>query len=344
MSQTNSPGARVEQVMVWTGSEVIVWGGTQPSGAAWNPGTDTWRPLPTTNQPQGYRRTDGVWTGSELIIWGGATAVGAYQPNGARYDPTTNQWRPMSQVGAPSPRWLHRLAWTGSEVMVFGGYGQLPDAGSDQLGDGALYDPATDTWRPLPQAGAPSPRYRPDVLVAGTEVIVYGGNATSCFTDGARYDTITNQWRPMSTVGAPALCGFVWSGAAAAWTGVDALFFGTYNPDPQVGGYRYTPATDTWSTLPRGDPCDRYEPTGVWTGSEFIVWGGAGYAGCSVPFNMRRGYRYRPATNSWVPTTLTQMPDPHERVGSVWTGSEVVFYGARMIGGAGIDFSARYRP
>ncbi|MBL8923199.1 MAG: hypothetical protein JNJ54_30390 [Myxococcaceae bacterium] len=347
MSQVGHPGARVEQVMVWSGAEVLLWGGTAQSGFAWTPANDTWRPLATVGQPEGYRRTDGVWTGTELIIWGGGSSAfgnAAYQQGGARYDPGTNQWRAMNLAGAPSPRWLHRLAWTGSEVMVFGGYGLMPDGGSENLGDGALYNPVSDSWRPLPASGAPAPRHRPEMVRAGDEVIIWGGSAAQCLNDGARFNVTTNTWAPMTTTGAPTICGFVWTPAATAWTGSDLLVFGGYTGDPQVGGHRYTPATDAWSTLPRGDPCDRNEASAVWTGSELITWGGAVYAGCPVPYGMRRGYRYRPATNTWAPMSLTNAPSQYERVSAVWTGREVVFYGARAVGGAGIDFSARYFP
>lgn len=327
--------------MVWSGSEVLLWGG-DTMGGAWNPSTDSWRTLPTAGQPAGLFRTDGAWTGTELIIWGGSNgSPGTYEGTGARYRPTTNSWQPMSTVGAPSPRWLHRATWTGSELMVFGGFGGYPDGGVGELGDGALYDPASDSWRPLPSAQAPTARVRPVMVLAGHEVIVFGG----CRLDtGARFDLRTNQWTPMSTVGAPLNCVASWSSHAAAWTGTELLVVGGYEPDPAVGGARYDPRTDTWSALPRGDPCSRTDTSAVWTGDELLVWGGAAYAGCSSSSNTWAGFRFRPATNAWVRMSTLRQPQWGERVGAVWTGSELMLYGARDSMAQVMSLSGRYQP
>ena len=60
---------------VWTGSEMIVWGGLWlrrfNSGGRYNPSTDSWTATSTTNAPTARYGHTAVWTGSEMIVWGG---------------------------------------------------------------------------------------------------------------------------------------------------------------------------------------------------------------------------------------------------------------------------------
>ena len=66
-STTNAPGARYCHTAVWTGSEMIVWGGYSNdgndhylnTGGKYNPGTDSWTPTNTTNAPSGTRQSHG---------------------------------------------------------------------------------------------------------------------------------------------------------------------------------------------------------------------------------------------------------------------------------------------
>src|SRR5206468_7298684 len=56
-STTNAPTARVSHTAVWTGSEMIVWGGFGlhggyfNTGGRYNPSTDSWTATSTTNAP-----------------------------------------------------------------------------------------------------------------------------------------------------------------------------------------------------------------------------------------------------------------------------------------------------
>ena len=64
-STTNAPDARGCHTAVWTGSEMIVWGGLeQPStyfntGGRYNPSTDSWTATSTTNAPTAPIRSYG---------------------------------------------------------------------------------------------------------------------------------------------------------------------------------------------------------------------------------------------------------------------------------------------
>ena len=65
---------RQGNIAVWTGQEVIYWGGDRPGrapeGAAYDPKADRWRRLsrsPLTNRSD----AGAVWTGREVVVFGG---------------------------------------------------------------------------------------------------------------------------------------------------------------------------------------------------------------------------------------------------------------------------------
>lgn len=93
----------------------------------------------------------------------------------------------------------------------------------------------------------------------------------------------------------------------------------------QASALDWTPAT--WSvtaknggawvaTTTTGAPTARYWHTGVWTGSEAIMWGGYD----TGAFHTRTGARYNPVTESWTPTSLTGAPTSRSWHLAVWTG------------------------
>src|SRR6185295_15864783 len=78
----NLPSGRVAAAAVWTGSEMIVWGGRDyfggfhnlNTGGRYNPATDAWTATSTgPNVPSGRESHAAVWTGSVMVIWGGST-------------------------------------------------------------------------------------------------------------------------------------------------------------------------------------------------------------------------------------------------------------------------------
>ena len=68
----------------------------------------------------------------------------------------------------------------------------------DQLRRAALYDPLTDSWKPMRTTGAPSPRKNHAAVWTGREMVVWGGrDGDRFFNDGARYDPATDAWKPV---------------------------------------------------------------------------------------------------------------------------------------------------
>jgi N-acetylneuraminic acid mutarotase len=75
-STTGVPAGRATHTAVWTGREMIVWGGSAfgvrfDTGGRYNPSTDSWTATSTTDAPVERQFHTAVWTGSEMIIWGG---------------------------------------------------------------------------------------------------------------------------------------------------------------------------------------------------------------------------------------------------------------------------------
>jgi N-acetylneuraminic acid mutarotase len=78
-SLTGAPSPRQEHTAVWTGTEMIVWGGyffdfmghTLATGGRYNPTSDSWIATGTNNTPQDRASHTAVWTGIEMVVWGG---------------------------------------------------------------------------------------------------------------------------------------------------------------------------------------------------------------------------------------------------------------------------------
>src|SRR5439155_465615 len=154
----NAPDVRADQTAVWTGSEMIVWGGRNcctwfNSGGRYNPSTDSWTATSTINAPEARWDHTVEWTGSEMIVWGGTNNT-IYLNTGAKYNPTNNSWTPTTTANAPLGRVVHTSICSGSEMMVWGG----TDSTFNDTNTGGRYKPTTDDWSAISTNSAPSPR------------------------------------------------------------------------------------------------------------------------------------------------------------------------------------------
>lgn len=277
---------------LWTGEEVIAWGGYErkaADAAAYDPAADRWRLLPPWPLQDGDLPT-GVWTGTELILWGSSQHTDDPTRFGAIYDPAQSAWR--RTAAAPiAGREGHTAVWTGREMIVWGGSNFRTD-----LGDGAAYDPATDTWRRI--APAPlQPRQEHVAVWTGREMLVWGGSSYSTSkANGAAYDPATDTWRrlPRAPIGGR-------HRVEGVWTGEQLLIWGGYDyRDPLGDGAVYHPERDAWTRFPQAPISPRCEHSAVWTDRKMIVFGGYDACGTGGHIPFGDAATYDPQTGVWA--------------------------------------------
>jgi hypothetical protein len=174
---------RADHVAVWTGTEMLVWGGTTNSGflgiprsdgARYNPTSNTWTPMSSVNAPVGRALALGVWTGTELIVWGGFLGHTNNSSNlntGGRYNPATDTWTPFN-TGQYTWSQESTAVWTGSKVIWAGGIGQGGSMVNRSGKGGITYDPATGIVGTLPVA--PIQQRNMPFTWTGTELLTFG--------------------------------------------------------------------------------------------------------------------------------------------------------------------------
>src|ERR1044072_6925016 len=316
-SLTNAPAPRIGHTAVWSGTEMIVWGGDlrqslglTNTGGRYRPDTDSWTPTNLANAPSARANHVAVWTGSVMVVWSTTN-----NKSGGRYDPVSDSWTPTNNSDS-SPT-VYNGVWTGTEMIV---WGTDPGCLSGCPAVGGRYNPALNEWRPITLSGGPPApnRDRPPTAVwTGTEMIVWGSG-------GGRYNPNTDSWMFLSTTNAPVSR----SSHTAIWTGSEMIVWGGQDSQGTVhaDGGRYNPATNSWQPVNTTvAPEPRYLHTAVWTGAEMIVWGGANHNALAL----NSGGRYDPATNSWQPTDTSTAPIPRRYHSAVWSGTEMIVFGGR---------------
>jgi N-acetylneuraminic acid mutarotase len=291
--------ARTQHSGVWTGRELLVWGGydhlarndlhVAGTGAAYDPAHDRWRRLPPA--PLAARAGQAaVWTGREMLLVGGYPAVRTDQvrgyTDGAAYDPAHDRWRRI----APSPPLAGSLVaqhvvWAGDRLLVWSDWERVRRQGNQiettSGGDAWSYDPEADRWATLPRT-AGQPALGGAALVWTEQEVLsiggrpYGGPAP-LQGPGGRYAPTGNRWRGMATgpLDTAALPTALWTGSALlVWNGNSEL------SGPGGRGYRpgdgaaWDASRDRWVRLPPSPWGGLANNAAVWTGRAALFWGG----------------------------------------------------------------------
>ncbi len=276
------PESRFDHSAIWTGSEMIVWGGFGGAylntGSRYDPLTDSWSSTSTVGAPDPRFDHTAVWTGSRMIVWGGSDGSGDLD-TGASYDPSTDSWSGLATNKAPSARSGHTAVWTGTVMAIWGG-----TDGVSSFATGATYDPAANRWSTMATSGAPSARSGHTAVWTGSVMVVWGGtNGATALATGGRYNVAGNSWSGIATAGAPTAR----VDHVAAWTGGRVVIWGGDDGmAPLGGGARYDPVADAWTPLSAvGAPSARTGAAASWTGSRLVIWGG--FDGSGLPPDRR---------------------------------------------------------
>lgn len=322
--------ARQGHSAVWTGSEMIVWGGTTTGsgylndGAVYNPSTNSWSAVNGTGAPDIRSGHTAVWTGSTMIVWGGVKpGMPPYTVNtGGIYDPVALTWAATSTAGnCPVARTYHTAVWaTNVGKMIVWGGGSDPSTPAP-LSSGAVYTPpsrltAGDTWAAT-EAG-PMGRLYHTAVWTGSEMIVWGGLGMSPNNDGSRYTPGSpGSWTAIGVVvGIDARYRHT-----AVWTGSKMIVWGGNNGSTNFNsGAIYTPGGSLTPTSTTSAPAKRADHAAVWAGINMIVWGGYD----STVLNT--GGIYNLAGDSWT-TSIVTTPSARRYSPMVWTGNQALIWG-----------------
>lgn len=330
---------------VWTGTEMIVFGGlgataAKKDGAAYDPAKNSWRVIAAApaHFSKGRKQHAAVWTGSKMIVWGGLDTDNYYATTNAAYDPTSDTWSDVKTVaiaGRSSPA----AVWTGSEMLIWGG----------GVNDGAAYDPGTDAWTMIP-ASPLSVRSGQSAVWNGSRLIVWSGcpSGVVCANDGAIYDPKTKTWTLMPAP--PAGMDGRFSTVAIA-DGSGAIFWGGYGGTDVSNLIKKTGArwdATGWKSMATAEsvmtPGGGRQEALAWIASgKLHVFGGR----TDYPSAESGGAIYDIAADKW--SALPSMDAPSARVHAtvVWTGTDAVIWGGTLTPGVPSGIlrdGALYRP
>ncbi len=278
ISTEGAPAARSDSTAVWTGKEVLVWGGADDSGYkatgfAYNPKTDSWRTLSKRGAPAARAWHTAVWSGNEMIVWGGVGKADGERNDGGAYDPVQDKWRTLTTENAPTARGSHLAVWAGDVMFIWAGVDD-----SHAFPTAAAYDPVENSWMALLVAQLDkTPRSLPGVWT-GSEVMAFGGiNGSFAVGEGMRWEKGERRYsRKLPKRGAP----LARSRHSAVWTGTEFVVWGgaktALGGGALANGARLEPQSDRWLPMPELDgPSARFEHGAVWTGDEMWIVGGA---------------------------------------------------------------------
>src|SRR5262249_55665092 len=151
----NAPAGSNLHSAVWTGSEMIIWGGLvitecngfycfgvqTERGARYDPVSDRWSGMSPALAVDARAHHSTIWTGRQMVVQGGA-ANHAGMNSTLIYDLSSDSWT-RSNGGPRSTG--HSAVWTGRHMLVWGSFGE----------PGLVFEPESGMWSEMSALGAP---------------------------------------------------------------------------------------------------------------------------------------------------------------------------------------------
>jgi hypothetical protein len=272
VSTSNAPMPRTAHTAVWTGAQMVVWGGYSAgivplnSGGRYDPVTNHWTSTSTTGAPEARAYHTAVHFGSveRSVIWGGTNMNSGDFNNGAIYDATSDTWTPVATTNAPAPRYVHAAVVIGGRMIVWGG---CTNTCLSYFNDGGVLDLGAGTWSPTTLNNAPTARCCMGYDASHLHLFVWGGQGFGPLTNtGGLYDPVADTWTPTTTTGAPVER--EWT--EAVWSGAQFIVWGGNGEcDPNCNelnsGGRYDPDYAPTTPTPTPPPTTTATPTATAT-------------------------------------------------------------------------------
>lgn len=308
---------------VWTGRELIVVGGREPTVAAYDPRTDSWR----TIDPGRAEVTYGMrvhWTGAEVVLLGGLvenddpdappslTAAASLV-----LDPVTDTWRTLPEpplkdlvvedlgtLKTPMELSNAKAAPLGSALLVSEGSGD-----GENPAHVAVLDATSGSWRsaaPLPSGVVEALVPADGRVIAVLRSLPGGDEETEDPAGGppdetsvaqnavSVYDPAEDAWSTPVPLTTPRYVDeAIWANDRLLVTFGDSL---VSEEAEAFAAVSYDPSTGTVAEVEVSELARRDAPALVWTGDQFLVWGGShASSDGSTPEPMAGGSRFRPA-------------------------------------------------
>jgi hypothetical protein len=310
--------ARAAHSVVWTGREVIVWGGWRDDlaslafadGAAYDPATGTWRTIAPAPIPgRGYHAA--AWTGTEMIVVGGEAAGQVGVADGAAYDPATDRWRLLPDAprafptGSPPPQ---SAAWADDHLVVW-----MRD--TDEV---FALDPDSGAWATLASTTLPDPAYRAALRWTGEELIAFTGQEAAP-QRAARLLADDDGWQQLPELDFTSGC-CTTDAAPENSVAIDGTLIAWSGRGGDAPAFALDAGSNEWREIPPVPlrSCDGSDLAFA-IGADVVAIGRCGGAG-----------RYAPATGTWTdiagpPGSLGPLEnaDLTERY-VAWTGEQLI--------------------
>lgn len=181
MSTSGAPLGRYLASSVAAGTDVVIWGGYNPSGgilktgAVYHTGTNTWTAMSTTNAPAtgSIEPAMAYYNGNVYVISASETK---------RFDPVANTWTTLSPP--PFSYYGQKFTYDGNGKMYVWGGARYFFAGAP-TNTGYVYNLATDTYTTISTSNAPIARSGHTVCYGNNGFMVWGGSASTGFNPSA---------------------------------------------------------------------------------------------------------------------------------------------------------------
>jgi len=321
---------RVGHTTVWTGSEVIVFGGTNGTtafsdGAAYDPAKGTWRAIAdaSTVGLAARRGHVAVWTGTEMFAGAGGDAAGKTAfADFARYDPKTDRWTTVASMPVALDLAGAVVLPSGKVLVAFGRTGTGAISAS-----GFVFDFVAGSWS---GTGVAIPRTDAVLFLIGGKAHALGGFSGAIYSRQVpKYDPSSNTWDAGGGGGvdcelAPGASG---DGFAFTYGGIGHQFPSMDRTAIASAASWFDPAAGDWASLPAVPASAMASPArsgaAVFVGAGSLwVWGGA----TTIPLDT--GATFSTSAKTWSAMPAGG-PSARKQATATWVGDHAIFFGGR---------------